>query len=87
MVLGIWEIAIGLTFIVCGLKGELVLKGTDSGGALAVLGVILLGLGVFRIVSVLRAESDESARSKRTLFRSARRTRSPPSWMSTRRRR
>jgi hypothetical protein len=87
MVGGIWKIAIGLTFIVCGLKGELVLKGTDSGGALAVLGVILLGWGVFRIVSVLRAEADDSARSRRELSRNTRGTRCPPPWMSTRRRR
>jgi hypothetical protein len=87
MLRGLWRMGIGLTFIVCGLNGELVLKGTDSGGALAVLGVLLLGWGVFGTVSVLRAESDESARSKRALYRNARGTRTPPSWMSTRRRR
>ena len=82
----LWRIGIGLTFIVCGLNGELVLKGTNSGGALAVLGVILLAWGIFHIVSVLRAEADESSRSRRTMMRRTSGTRSPP-WMSNRRRR
>jgi hypothetical protein len=79
--------SIGLTFIVCGLNGDLVLKGTDSGGALAVLGALLSGWGVLSIVSMLRAESEESARSRRMLSRGARGPRTPPRWLSTRRRR
>lgn len=82
----IWNMGIGLTFITCGLSGELVVKGTDSSGPVAVLGVVLFVWGVFQIVSTLRAEADESARSRRTLMRRTGGTRSPP-WMSTRRRR
>jgi hypothetical protein len=87
MSLALWNIGFGLTFIVCGLSGELVLKGTDSSGAVAVLGVILLGWGILRIVSVLREDADESARSRRALYSNSRGTRSRPSWMPTRRRR
>jgi len=87
MTLGLWDIAFGLTCIVCGLSGELVVKGTDSSGAVVVLGVILLGWGISRVVSVLREDADESARSKRALYRNVRGTRYPPSWMPTRRRR
>lgn len=44
------NIVIGLVFIVGGLSGEMALRGTDSGGALAVLGVVLVGAGVYRLV-------------------------------------
>lgn len=87
MLRGIWRVGIGLAFIVCGLNGELVLRGTDSSGAVAVLGVILMGWGVFGIVSVLRADVDESERSRRALDRRPGGSRSPSHWMSTRRRR
>ena len=46
---GIINIVIGLAFIVGGLSGHLVLIGTSSGPALAVLGVVLVGFGVFRL--------------------------------------
>lgn len=47
---GVINIIIGLIFIAGGLSGKLVLMGTHSGPALAVLGVVLLILGVFRMV-------------------------------------
>ena len=47
---GLINIIFGLVFIVGGLSGKLVLLGTHSGPALAVLGVLLLILGIFRMV-------------------------------------
>ena len=48
---GILNIVIGLVFIVGGLSGRLVLLGTGSGAALAVLGVVLVGLGSYRLIN------------------------------------
>ncbi|MGA2254995.1 MAG: hypothetical protein ABSG53_10060 [Thermoguttaceae bacterium] len=47
---GIINIVIGLVFIVGGLSGGMVLRGTNSGMGLAVLGVVLTGWGIFRFV-------------------------------------
>jgi hypothetical protein len=47
---GILNIIIGGAFIVGGLTGKLALIGTNSGIALAVLGVGLVGLGIYRLV-------------------------------------
>lgn len=43
------SIIIGLVFIVGGLSGTLALIGTNSGTALAVVGVLLVGRGIYRI--------------------------------------
>jgi hypothetical protein len=43
------SIIIGLVFIVGGLSGTLALIGTNSGTALAVVGVFLVGRGIWRI--------------------------------------
>lgn len=43
------SIIIGIIFIAGGLSGKLALIGTNSGLALAVLGVLLVGRGVYRI--------------------------------------
>jgi hypothetical protein len=43
------SIIIGLVFIVGGLSGTLALVGTNSGTALAVVGVLLIGRGIYRI--------------------------------------
>lgn len=43
------SIVIGLIFIVGGLSGTLALVGTNSGTALAVVGVLLVGRGIWRI--------------------------------------
>ncbi len=48
---GIISIILGLVMIVGGLSGHLVLIGTQSGIALAVVGVLVLGLGVYRLVN------------------------------------
>ncbi len=47
---GIMSIVIGAVMVIGGLSGNLVLRGTDSGGGLAVLGFVVIGIGVFRIV-------------------------------------
>ena len=44
------RIVFGLVFIVGGLSGKMALRGTDSGGALAVFGVVLLGMGIYSLV-------------------------------------
>ena len=43
------SIIIGLVFIVGGLSGRLALIGTNSGVALAVVGLLLIGRGIWRI--------------------------------------
>jgi hypothetical protein len=46
---GVFNIIIGLVFIVGGLSGKMVFVGTNSGILLAVVGLGLIGLGIFRI--------------------------------------
>jgi len=48
---GIINIIIGLVFIVGGLSGGMVLRGTSSGVGLAVIGVCIAGLGVYRVAN------------------------------------
>jgi len=43
------SIILGLVFIVGGLSGTLALVGTNSGTALAVVGVLLVGRGIWRV--------------------------------------
>jgi len=43
------SIIIGLVFIVGGLSGQPALIGTNSGVALAVVGLLLIGRGIWRI--------------------------------------
>ena len=43
------SVIIGLIFIAGGLSGTLALVGTNSGTALAVVGVLLVGRGIYRI--------------------------------------
>jgi hypothetical protein len=51
MMRGVINIVIGLVFIVGGLTGKLSMRGTNSGGALAVIGVALVGLGGYRMMT------------------------------------
>ena len=44
-----WNIVIGIVFIIGGLSGGMALRGTNSGGALAVVGVLLLLWGVIQL--------------------------------------
>ncbi len=57
---GVFNIVLGVVFIGGGLSGSLVLRGTHSGVALAVLGVGLTALGLFRMLS-----SSSAPRKKR----------------------
>jgi len=47
---GILNIIIGIIFIVGGLSGKMALRGTQSGGAIAVVGGFLIALGIFRMI-------------------------------------
>ena len=51
-----WNIIIGLVFIGGGLSGQLALRGTESGPALAVLGGVLV---IWGIVQVVRARKSQ----------------------------
>jgi hypothetical protein len=46
---GLISIVIGVVFIWGGLSGNMALRGTKNGPALAVVGVFLIGLGIFRM--------------------------------------
>jgi hypothetical protein len=48
---GIINLIIGGVMVIGGLSGSLVLKGTQSGGGLAVVGLVLIGVGVYRIAN------------------------------------
>jgi hypothetical protein len=48
---GIINIIIGLVFIVGGLTGNMSLRGTHSGPALAAVGAVLVVMGIFRLKS------------------------------------
>jgi uncharacterized membrane protein YfcA len=44
-----WNIVLGIVFIIGGLTGKLALIGTNSPGALAVVGVLMLLYGVYQM--------------------------------------
>ena len=52
-----WNIIIGIVFIVGGLSGKLALIGTNSGEALAALGAGLLIWGVVQLVRAKKAQA------------------------------
>lgn len=54
MARGVINLILGGIMIIGGLSGDLVLKGTDSGGALAIFGVIIAGVGIFRLTSATK---------------------------------
>jgi hypothetical protein len=47
---GIVNIIIGVVMVIGGLSGNLVLKGTQSGGALAAIGGVLVLVGIVRML-------------------------------------
>jgi hypothetical protein len=48
---GVINIILGVVFIIGGLTGNLSLRGTHSGPALAAVGAVLVVLGIFRLKS------------------------------------
>jgi hypothetical protein len=50
---GIINIIIGVVFIIGGLTGSMSLRGTGSGGALAVVGGVLILVGLFRLARAI----------------------------------
>ncbi len=52
-----WNIVIGIVFIVGGLSGKLALIGTNSGEALAAVGAGLLVWGVVQMVRAKKAQT------------------------------
>lgn len=50
-----WNIIIGVAFIAGGLSGQIALRGTESGGAIAALGG---GLVIWGIVQMVRKKSE-----------------------------
>jgi hypothetical protein len=44
-----WNIVIGIVFIIGGLSGGMALRGTGSSGALAVFGAVLLLWGLYQV--------------------------------------
>jgi hypothetical protein len=50
----VWNIIIGIIFIIGGLSGRVVLLGTQSSGALTVVGV---GLVIWGVVQMIRQRS------------------------------
>lgn len=53
-----WNIVIGAVMIIGGRSGQLALRGTNSGGALAVLGAVLVVWGIIQVVSNQNRPSD-----------------------------
>jgi hypothetical protein len=51
---GILNIIVGIVFMIGGMSGKLVMIGTDSGVGLAVVGGVLLVLGLFRLANSAR---------------------------------
>lgn len=52
---GIFNIVLGLVFAIGGFTGKLVLLGTNSGPALGVVGIGLIGLGIWRFAKAREA--------------------------------
>jgi len=48
---GIISIVIGGVMVIGGLSGQLVMRGTHSGVALAVFGLVIIGIGIVRLMN------------------------------------
>lgn len=44
-----WNIIFGVVFVIGGLSGQLALIGTNSSGALVVVGLLMAGYGVYQV--------------------------------------
>ena len=58
-----WNIVIGVLFVIGGLSGQFALRGTESSGALAVIGAGLIGWGVFQVFRARRSKAPPLERS------------------------
>jgi hypothetical protein len=47
---GIINIIIGVIFVIGGLSGTMVVRGTSSRGGIIAVGAVLIGIGVFRLM-------------------------------------
>ena len=56
-----WNIIIGLVFLIGGLSGKLVIRGTESSSAAAVVGGALLVWGIIQVVRARSQGSDQSS--------------------------
>ncbi len=52
-----WNIVIGLIMLVGGLSGQLALIGTNSSGALAVVGALMMAFGVYQVTQKSKSEN------------------------------
>jgi hypothetical protein len=57
MIRGIVFLLIGAVLIVGGLSGRIVMRGTTSGGAIAMLGAVVALFGVYRLLLARKAKS------------------------------
>ncbi|MBK7863430.1 MAG: hypothetical protein IPJ65_33475 [Archangiaceae bacterium] len=55
---GLLSIVIGGVMVVGGLTGNLVLRGTSSSGGLALVGFLVLGMGIFRVARANQSGGD-----------------------------
>jgi hypothetical protein len=51
-----WNIVIGIVFVIGGLSGKLALRGTESGGAIAAVGGCLAIWGIVQMVRKNKGE-------------------------------
>lgn len=56
-----WNIIIGLVFLIGGLSGKLVIRGTESSSAAAIVGGALLVWGIVQVVRARSSGPDESS--------------------------
>jgi hypothetical protein len=62
-----WNILVGIFFIIGGLSGELVLRGTNSSIALVVVGIILVILGIVKLINGNNEIIDNEEETKPTI--------------------
>ena len=58
-----WNIVVGIVFIIGGLSGKLSLRGTNSGPALAVVGAALVIWGVVQMKKKKKEQAEQQAQA------------------------
>ncbi len=48
---GLMNIVVGGVFVIGVLTGNLVMRGTQSTGALVVIGIVAIGMGLYRLIN------------------------------------